>query len=129
MDDPVGARRLRAVTAAEAERAQTREPSATHRPARGSGSRRDDLRLDCLVLRIRDQPGIEHLLGILETPDRVGSAPGRTPWQRGTRAHLDAARARAQLLELADPALLAPGLILRLADPIHRLRLGFDAGP
>ncbi len=71
---------------------------------------------------------IEHLLGILQPPDRIGCPAG--PHGRGrTRADLDATRARAQLLELADAAFFAPGLILRLADPIHRLGLGFDAAP
>src|SRR5256885_5434902 len=33
---------------------------------------------------------------------------------------------RSQFLELPDPALLAPRLVLRLADAVHRLRLLLD---
>src|SRR5690242_2749231 len=83
--------------------------------------RRDDLGLDGLVLGVRDELRIQQLLGLLQAAQRVvvaGETGGRL---RG--AHLDAARARAQLLQLAHAALLAPGLILALADAVHRLAL------
>src|SRR5215469_4156054 len=79
-----------------------------------SGSGRDDLGLDRLVFRVGDEPRVEQPLRLLQPPHRIIARRCRGAPER--RSHdLDAARARPQLLELAYPALLAPGLVLRLA--------------
>src|SRR5579863_4104298 len=89
-----------------------------------SASRRHDLRLDRLVLGIGDEPRVEQPLGLLKPPHRIIARRRGARRERRSRHDLDAPRARPQLLELAHPPLLAPGLILRLTDAIHRLRLG-----
>ena len=60
---------------------------------------------------------------------RRTASPSPRRLRRRAGGHLDAAGAGAQLLELAHPALLAPRLVLCLADAIHRLRLAPGAGP
>src|SRR5579863_524342 len=82
----------------------------------------DDLGLDRLILRVRDETGIQQPLCLLQSAHRIVPGP-RGALETGARSHLNSARARAQLLELAHAALLTPGLVLRLADAIHRLRL------
>src|SRR5246127_3130367 len=89
--------------------------------ARGVALRRHDLRLDRLVLRIGDELGIEQLLGFAQPPHRITLGARRRC--TGCGEHLKSARASAQLLELAHPALLAPCLILGLADAVHGPRL------
>src|SRR6202030_9289 len=88
---------------------------------RPSASRRHDLRLDGLVFRVGDEPGVQQLLGLLQAPPRIAVA--RPAHGRRSGRPLDPAGSRPQFLELADPALLAPRLVLGLADAVHRLRL------
>src|SRR5215467_3244887 len=88
-----------------------------------SGSGRDDLCLDRLVLGVGNEPGVEQPLRLLKPPHRIIARRGGGSSQRRSGHDLDAARTGAQLLELAHPPLLAPGLVLRLADSVHRLRL------
>src|SRR5579883_1471842 len=57
----------------------------------------DQLRLDRLVFGVGDEALVDHVLGALQT--------------------------RRHLLEVADAALLAPGLIVGLADAVHLLGL------
>src|SRR5205823_3842645 len=87
------------------------------RAARGVASRRHDLRLDRLVLRIGDELRVEQLLRFAQTAHRITLGARRRRSCR--REYLDSPRSRPQLLELAHPALLAPGLILGLADAVH----------
>src|SRR5213082_922431 len=96
------------------------------RAARGVASRRHDLRLDRLVLRIGDELRVEQLLRFAQTAHRItlGARRRRSCRRRSCRReYLDSPRSRPQLLELAHPALLAPGLILGLADAVHGLSL------
>ena len=64
------------MTATEPQRSPNGREKSTAQPlrqARNQCSRRDDLRLDGLVLSVGDQLGIEHLLGVLEPSNRVRS--------------------------------------------------------
>src|SRR4029077_2450409 len=81
----------------------------------------DDLGLDRLVLRIGDQARIEQLLRLLQPAHCI--ALTRSAECGGRGGHLDAARARPQLLQLAHTALLAPCLVLALTDAIQGLPL------
>src|SRR5690348_7395414 len=89
-------------------------------------SQRKNLRLDRFVLGVGNQLGLEHLLGLLQAANGL-RLPTRTCGRRhaahGSGADLDASGARAQLLQLANTPLFAPGLILRLTDAIHGLGL------
>src|SRR5579863_1182291 len=84
---------------------------------------RDDLGLDGLVLRVGDELLIEQLLRLAQPPHRIALGGHRPRRRSNPGAHLDAPRARPQLLELADAALLAPGLVLGLTDAVDRLCL------
>src|SRR5437899_1075600 len=94
--------------------------AARERAPCGSGAA-EDLRLDGLVLGIRDELRLEHLARLVESLDRLTRRAAQ-PGRGGISHDLNATRPRPQLLDLAESALLAPGLILRLADAIDRLR-------
>src|SRR5579883_3104298 len=88
----------------------------------------DQLRLDRLVFGVGDEALVDHVLGALQTRRHVveaahGARGGQGAPQHRAAADLHAARARAHLLEVADAALLAPGLIVGLADAVHLLGL------
>src|SRR5689334_3298532 len=94
----------------------------TRSPFRGApkpdGSGRDDPGLDGLVLGVGDQAGVQHLFGFLQPPDRLRLWGSRAA--DSSRGHLKSSGAGPQFFQLANPALLAPGLILRLADAVNR---------
>ena len=89
-------------------------------------SRGNDLCLDRLILGIGNEPVVQHFLGFLQPTHRIGLTcrAGRRI-AATTGADLNAAGTRSQFLQLTHAALLAPRLILRLANAIHRLRLVF----
>src|SRR5205807_10454894 len=89
------------------------------RAARGDASRRHDLRLDCLVLRIGDELRVEQLLRFAQPAHRITLGARRRRSCR--REYLDSPGSRPQLLDLAPRARRAPGLILGLADAVHGL--------
>src|SRR2546422_4098485 len=87
---------------------------------------RDNLRLDRLVLGVGDQPLLEHLPGALESLGGVSLSGARGRALRGARSTPDGdpSRLGTDLLDLANPSLLPPGLLLGLADPVDGRRLG-----
>src|SRR6202142_3523325 len=77
-----------------------------------------------LELRIADKSGVEHRLGVAQPRGGISrrTLASTGTARRGEAAQLDATGARTQLLEVAYPAFFAPGLVVRLADPVERLR-------
>src|SRR6185312_5414944 len=84
--------------------------------ARSIGSRHGEPRLS--------RPGLPgRAFGVRPRGGRRPRRRAGAECARSARSELNAAGARPQLLELADAALLAPGLILRLTDAVYRLCL------
>src|SRR5882672_2743513 len=87
----------------------------------------DDLGLDRLELGVADEFGVVHFARLPQAPSRFrfrarGVCAGVAAL---TAAELHAAGFCAQFLELPDTALLAPHLVVLLANSIHGLRLIF----
>src|SRR6185503_2001798 len=83
-----------------------------------------DARLDRLELGVGDQAVVEHLPCLAETLGGIaprGHEVGRGAGERA--ADVDTSRLGAQLVEVAHAALLAPRLLLRLAERVDLLRL------
>src|SRR5512146_145241 len=101
-----------------------RAPEASRRRMNRALQRVHDFGLEALVLRVRDEPLLEHGLRTFQ-PNRGVGVGRRRARHRGRcgGTDLNAARLGPQFFQFANATLLAPRLVLRLADPIHAFRL------